>query len=445
MGTAVVLFTRDLRVHDHPALVCAAREHDAVAPVFVLDREILTGSAATPNRVAFLLDCLRDLDASLRERGAHLIVRRGDVVGEALAVARAISAEAIHMSRDITPYARTRAERLAEACAGAGLALHEHAGITAVPAGSLTPTGGDHYRVFTPYWRAWSACPIGPPLRAPRRLAPAHGKVGGLRGLPSAARLARGKPSPGLARGGEAQARAQLARWVRSGLHSYDERHDDIAGAATSGLSAHLHFGCVSPRTLLARSDRHDPGGAFARQLCWRDFHHQVLAARPDMPRRDYRSRGRRWRHDEHAAQAWREGRTGIPIVDAGMRQLAGEGFMHNRARLVVASFLTKTLRIDWRTGAAHFASLLVDADVANNVGNWQWVAGTGNDTRPNRVLNPLRQAMRFDPDGDYVRRWVPELAEIGGRAVHEPWALPSEVRRGLVYPAPLVAPPGSR
>ena len=156
------------------------------------------------------------------------------------------------------------------------------------------------------------------------------------------------------------------------------------------------------------------------------------------MPSSDYRPRGDRWRRDARAAQAWREGLTGYPIVDAGMRQLKAEGNMHNRARLIVGSFLTKTLYLDWRLGAAHFAQLLLDADLANNVGNWQWVAGTGNDTRPNRILSPIRQAQRFDPRGDYVRRYVPELAGVAGAAVHEPWRL-GRARRALRYPQPIV------
>jgi deoxyribodipyrimidine photo-lyase len=176
--------------------------------------------------------------------------------------------------------------------------------------------------------------------------------------------------------------------------------------------------------------------------LCWRDFHHQVLAARPEASVRDYRSRGDRWRGEEEATEdieAWREGRTGYPVVDAGMRQLCHEGWMHNRARLVVASFLTKTLYVDWRIGARHFLRYLVDGDLVNNQLNWQWVAGTGTDTRPHRVLNPVLQGKRYDPDGTYVRRWVPELADVAGAAVHEPWRLPDEERALLRYPAPLL------
>ncbi len=213
-------------------------------------------------------------------------------------------------------------------------------------------------------------------------------------------------PAPRIQEGGETAARRRLERWLRGPLAGYEDGHDDLPAEATSRLSADLHLGCLSPAAVLARVEGKPGGEEFSRQLCWRDFHHQVLAAFPELPRRDYRPRGRRrWRRDAAAARAWREGRTGVPIVDAGMRQLECEGFMHNRARLIVASYLTKTLGLDWRIGARHFEELLIDADVANNSGNWQWVAGTGNDTRPNRVLNPERQARRFDPDGAYVRR----------------------------------------
>ncbi len=476
MNTALVLFTRDLRVHDQAALATAAREAEHVVPLFVFDERLLAGRCAAPNRLAFLLDSLADLDRSLRERGGRLIVRRGDVVREALRLARASGAEAIFLSEDVSAYARAREARLQEACARERIELRAFPGVTVVPAGALTPSGGgDHYRVFTPYWRAWSALPrFERAAAAPRRVSlPAGIRAGplpsieSLLGASSGADTAAttttttktklgvepgtgasaGRPSPELPRGGERAGRALLQRWLARGLDEYEQRHDDLAADRTSRLSPYLHFGCLSPATVLARAEAHverhpEAAGsarAFARQLCWRDFHHQVLAARPDLPYADYRPRGDCWRRSQRLAQAWREGRTGYPIVDAGMRQLAREGFMHNRARLLVASFLTKTLYLDWRVGAAHFDALLVDADLANNVGNWQWVAGTGNDTRPNRVLNPIRQAHRFDPAGDYVRRYVPELGTIAGRVVHEPWLLAAAARRGLDYPKPIV------
>jgi len=235
--------------------------------------------------------------------------------------------------------------------------------------------------------------------------------------------------------GGESAARKRLTAWL-SHLQGYSETHDDLAADRTSRLSPYLHFGCLSPRELAARV--HDRPGAdpFLRQLCWRDFYHQVLFAFAEVRRRAYRPGAEdRWRDEPDALEAWKSGHTGVPIVDAGMRQLLAEGWMHNRARLITASYLTKHLGLDWRAGADHFYDLLLDGDVANNYGNWQWVAGTGNDTKPYRRFNPLRQASRFDPSGDYVRRYVPELASVPGKAVHAPWTLPKSPAN---YPAPL-------
>ncbi len=437
MSRALVLFTGDLRVHDNEALHAATAENEQVIPAFVLDETLLAGSCGAPNRIAFLLDCLRDLDGSLRSRGAGLIVRRGDPVEQAMRLAHRWGADAIHIAHETTPYASARHERLATACDRERIELRSFVGPAIVEPGRLTPLGGDHYRVFTPYWRAWSSQDHRSPSAAPRRiLAPED--LPAMR-LPRAESLSRGVPSPELMRGGETEARRRLAGWLRGPLAGYTEEHDDLAGQRTSKLSPYLHFGCLSPRTVLERV-RSRPGAEdFIRQLCWRDFHKQVLAARPDMPRHDYRPRGDRWSRRRGDREAWTQGLTGYPIVDAGMRQLAREGFMHNRARLIVGSFLTKLLYIDWRFGARHFAHLLLDADVANNVGNWQWVAGTGNDTRPNRVLNPMRQAQRFDPAGDYIRRYLPELDSLEGSQAHAPWRLDAARRRTLAYPAPIV------
>jgi deoxyribodipyrimidine photo-lyase len=226
---------------------------------------------------------------------------------------------------------------------------------------------------------------------------------------------------------------------VRRCLDAYDERRDDLAGDATSRLSPYVHFGCVSPLEVATRCPSTTAGEAFVRQLCWRDFHHQVTSAFHPIATRDYHDRGRAWRDDPGALTAWAEGRTGVPIVDAGMRQLRAEGWMHNRARLIIGSFLVKQLAIDWRHGASHFRHWLLDGDIANNSGNWQWLAGTGNDTRPNRRFNVIRQAARFDPDGHYVRRYVAELGDVSGAAVHRPWRLELDARRRLRYPEPIV------
>ncbi|MFI6254321.1 cryptochrome/photolyase family protein, partial [Streptomyces sp. NPDC051016] len=282
--------------------------------------------------------------------------------------------------------------------------------------------------------------PLRDALAAPRTVRVPEGV--GSEPLPDRATLSG--VSRDLAPGGETAGRARLTAWLRSDLAAYEDRHDDLAGDATSRFSPHLHFGTLSPVELVHRSRRAGGPGAeaFVRQLAWREFHRQVLAARPTAATADYRTRQDRWRTGTAAGadvEAWRTGRTGYPVVDAAMRQLTAEGWMHNRGRLLTASFLAKTLYVDWRVGARHFLDLLVDGDVANNQLNWQWVAGTGTDTRPNRVLSPVAQARRYDPDGAYVRRWVPELAGLPGARVHEPWKLRGAERAALDYPDPVV------
>jgi deoxyribodipyrimidine photo-lyase len=255
--------------------------------------------------------------------------------------------------------------------------------------------------------------------------------------LPELSQLVAEPPSPDLPKGGEAEARRRLERWLADGTADYDTARDDLAANRTSRLSPYLHFGCISANEVATRAGN----TALVRQLCWRDFYTQLLAANPHTAHEDLHKRRQPWNDDNEALARWRAGRTGVPIVDAGMRQLHTEGWMHNRARLIVAAFLTKTLGLDWRAGARTFGELLVDADVANNSGNWQWVAGTGVDTRPNRLFNPQAQARRHDPNGDYVRRYVPELAELHGAAVHEPWRAPL-ASVAPEYPQPLAPVP---
>lgn len=435
---AIVLFTRDLRVHDNPTLRGAVDTADLVVPLFVID-DAVTGSVnASPNRAAFLVDSLRDLDASLRDLGAGgLVVRRGDPTQEVGRLAAELGAGSIHLSRDWSSHAVRRLDRL-ELLAretGIDLVVHDET-LPVVAPGTVTPTGKDHFAVFTPFHRRWADLPRRPLATVPDRIETPQVSRGT---IPSADSLCAGERAAHLPEGGESAGRRRARVWLSGSVTAYDGAHDDLAGDETSRLSPHLHFGCVSPVELIAHAGRSQGADAFVRQLAWRDFHLQVLAARPDAGTRDYRPMGDTWRRDETELAAWREGRTGFPIVDAAMRQLLAEGWMHNRARLVVGSFLAKTLHLDWRDGARHFMRHLVDGDVSNNQLNWQWVAGTGTDSRPNRVLNPLRQAERFDPDGAYVRRHVPELAAVAGAAVHAPWDLPDEMRARLDYPRPIV------
>ena len=431
MHVAVVLFTRDLRVHDNPALARALEEAETVLPLFVLDEGIeRTRYGGAVNRRAFLLEALTDLDASLRSLGAALDVRVGDVVAETVRAAREVGATTVFASADVSPYAVARERRL-----DAELDLRLVDGTFVVPAGEVTPTGNDHYQVFSPYHRAWSQVPFGVPEATPTAIR-----------LPAGARA---EPAPrragGVANdlcvdstqsrtiGGETAGVERASVWLRSRLNGYGAGgHDAVGADATSRLSPYLHFGCVSARALAVRAQEHG-GEAFVRQLCWRDFYAQILFAQPRTQVDDMRPRGDRWLDDPDALAAWTEGVTGYPLVDAGMRQLRAEGWMHNRARMVAASFLVKDLGIDWREGARHFFDLLLDGDVAQNIGNWQWVAGTGVDTRPNRIYNPTAQLKKLDPEGEYVRRYVPELADVPARAIAEPGLLAPS------YPGPIV------
>ncbi|MFJ1969848.1 cryptochrome/photolyase family protein [Streptomyces sp. NPDC087903] len=441
MNVSVVLFTSDLRLNDHPPLRAANDGSRQVVPLFVRDPAVDGAGFAAPNRLAFLADCLRDLDAGLRERGGRLVVRHGDIVEQVCKVAAEADADEVHMAADVSGYAHRREERLRRALEAEGRRLHVHETVTtAVTPGALTPASSDHFAVFTPYFRQWSQQRLRDTLGAPRTVRVPEGVASGE--LPSRA----GLPglSEGLAAGGEVAGRKRLTAWLRSGVAAYEDRHDDLAGDATSHLSPHLHFGTLSPVELVHRARRvGGPGAeAFARQLAWRDFHRQVLAARTHVATADYRTKHDRWRSERAAREdvaAWKEGRTGYPVVDAAMRQLRHEGWMHNRGRLLTASFLAKTLYVDWRVGARYFLSLLVDGDLANNQLNWQWMAGTGTDSRPNRVLNPVTQAKRYDPDGAYVRRWVPELAELDAPLIHEPWKLTGLDRAAIDYPDQIV------
>lgn len=437
MTVTIALFTADLRLHDNPVLSAALRDADRTVPLFVYDDAVHAAGFDAPNRRAFLADCLADLDAGLRERGGRLVLRSGDPAAETAAVAAATGARRVHVAGGVSRFALRREERLRAALAGSGCALSIHDEVvTAVAPGRIAPAGGDHYAVFTPYFRRWTEAGVRAVHAAPKKLdVPDVGSVA------LQARADVSGVSPGVAEGGESAGRRAARRWLSTGVAGYVEGHDDLAGDATSRLSPYLHFGAVSAVELVRQARRADSPGAeaFVRQLAWRDFHHQVLAARPATAVEDYRTRGDRWRSDPDEIAAWREGRTGYPLVDAAMRQLRHEGWMHNRGRMLTASFLTKTLYTDWRVGARHFLDLLVDGDVANNQLNWQWAAGTGTDTRPNRVLNPVVQGKRFDPDGAYVRRWVPELADVDSRYVHEPWKLEGLDRAGIDYPDPVV------
>jgi deoxyribodipyrimidine photo-lyase len=431
---SIMVFTRDLRIADNPALAAAAGSA-RVVPLFVFDDSVLARWREHANRLAFLLESLHDLDQSLRGLGGALVVRRGEWAPAVLRTALGAGAGQIHVAEDVSGYAARRLARLADAAAGARIGVTRHPGITVLRPGAIRPPGGAAYQIFTPYYRRWLDAPRRPPAATPARITLPGGIDPGR--IPQLGELTAATPSAAAdTAGGESAGRARLQRWAGDHLDAYDAARDDLAADRTSRLAPYLHLGCLSPAAVAADLGGRRGGAAFVRQIAWRDFFHQVLAARPDAASRDYRGRGDRWADDTGALAAWQAGQTGYPVVDAGMRQLAAEGFLHNRARMIVASFLTKDLHIDWRQGAAHFLRYLLDGDIACNQLNWQWVAGTGTDANPHRIFNPTLQGRRFDPAGDYVRRYVPELSGLPASVIHEP---PAAVREALGYPPPLV------
>lgn len=425
--TALIWFRRDLRLTDHPALHAAG--DDAVLPVFVLDDRLIA-PAGSP-RLAFMYDCLRALDESLDGR---LLVVRGDPVEVLPAIARSVDATSVHITADCAPYGRQRDAAVAAALGD--IDLIATGSPYAITPGRVRKRDGEPFRVFTPFYRAWldhgwprPAAPFrGTWLAPPRRSAE----------IPTA-EIPTVEVDAALPPAGE---RAALARWREfraDALADYADERDRPDHPGTSRLSPYLRWGCVHPRTLLA--DR--PPDTFRAELAWREFHADVLWHQPRTARQNYDRRFDQVEHDSGRAadksfDAWCNGETGYPIVDAGMRQLLAEGWMHNRVRMVVASFLVKDLHLPWWRGARHFMRHLVDGDLASNQLNWQWVAGCGTDAAPYfRVFNPVAQGVKFDPSGDYVRRYVPELRDVTGKQVHEPWRLPDGPPNG--YPRPIV------
>ncbi len=408
--TALVWFRRDLRLHDHPALCAALEDAEEVVPVFCLDDRVLNGRHASGPRTQFLLESLAELDTTLRRCGSGLVVRHGEPEREIVTLARELDAHSVHWAADVSRFARARDHRVAELLSGAGIEAHSHPGLFAVdePA-SIRTTTGSPYTMFTPFYRAWSKAPRRQPLAAPSALPQLPAGTGASR-LPRLSDLGLDRELEDPARGGESAARERLRGFLSQTVDGYESSRNLFSADGVSRLSPYLHFGCLSAReleTLLPSSEGSD---AFRRQLCWRDFYAQVLFHFPTNARSEHqeRYRGRiRWSHAERRFKAWCEGRTGYPLVDAAMRQLLREGWIHNRGRLPVGSFLTKDLGIDWRWGERWFMRWLLDGDEASNNGNWQWIASVGVDPQPpaRRLYNPTLQQRRYDPGGAYVRR----------------------------------------
>ncbi|HVE23939.1 MAG TPA: deoxyribodipyrimidine photo-lyase [Sporichthya sp.] len=435
MSTDVMWFRRDLRLRDNPALLAAAGQGGlgdgsaAVVPLFVLDPALWKPSGDA--RRAYLARTV--LALSGRIGGDGVLVRRGDPVDEVVAVARAAKASTVYVAADFGPYGRLRDARVEEALAGHGIGFERVGSPYAVAPGRVVNGSGEPYKVYSPYYRAWCEHGWRAPANSPRSVEwvrpLAH------HDLP-AATVPRGMELP------TAGEDAAMRRWraFRDGpLADYGTARNRPDLAGTSQLSTALKFGEVHPRTLLAELDpeRHD---AFAKELAWREFYADVLFHRPETAREYLRQEYARMRYAAPGPDfdAWCEGRTGYPFVDAGMRQLRAEGWVHNRVRMVVASFLVKDLHVEWQHGARHFMRWLRDGDLASNQHGWQWVAGCGTDAAPYfRIFNPVGQGEKFDPSGDYVRRYVPELRHLTGAAAHTPWNAGDGYDHG--YPARIV------
>lgn len=446
----VAWFRRDLRVADHPALHAAVARGRVVA-LFVIDIDLLARPEhGSPRRRAFLRASLEALDDELVRRGIRLVTRTGTPGAVLAAVAREANADRVHVTRDTGPFGRRREREAAAALAATGAPLVRFGGDLVAEPDDIPGPSGSGYRVFTPFHRRWETVPLPPHLPAPEHI---EGPA-----LPSDGLDALGRATSAIPAGPTA-ARERLVAVVRSGVADrYADGRDHLARDETSRLSPYLRFGACGAaqvgRALALDGPRGGSRAALWRQFAWREFAHHLVARRPDVLRHAMRSEFRaiEWNDDADGLSAWTEGMTGVPVVDAGMRQLAQTGWMHNRARMITASFLVKDLLIDWRAGERWFMRQLLDGDPAVNNLGWQWVAGTGTDAAPYfRVLNPVLQGKRFDPDGAYVRRFVPELAAVPTRAIHEPWRMTADEQRvsqcriGADYPAPIVDHAGAK
>ena len=445
---SVIWFRRDLRVRDHPALVAAAA-HERCVPVFVFDPRLLTtGRFPSAIRTQFMLGCLAELDRALRERGGRLVVRFGRPEEEIPRLCAEVGASDLYFTADVAPWARGRDQRVVETLDG--VRGHGLPGACVVddPAAIRTRAGAP-YAVFSPFARTWRTVPRRAPLDAPPEVrTPADVEAGE---LPSLEELGLPEPpSRGTFAPGEDAARAQATAFLRTGLAHYADRRDAPKGGS-SRLSPYLRWGCLSALKLDVRvAEASGPGAdEYRTELAWRDFYAAVLVHFPHVTRLEYIERFREleWADPTEHLDAWTEGRTGYPLVDAGMRQLAHEGWMHNRVRMVVGSFLTKDLHLDWREGERIFMERLLDGDMAANNGGWQWIASTGTDPKPyfQRLFNPVTQQEKFDADGEYVRRWCPELARVPAEKLSRPWTMSVEeqesagCRIGVDYPPPIV------
>ncbi|WP_312594745.1 deoxyribodipyrimidine photo-lyase [Brevundimonas sp.] len=451
----ILWFRRDLRLHDNPALNHAAETGRPVLPVFILDDHYDRPIGAASQW--WLDKSLRSLDAELTDRGAHLILRRGGAAPVLQGLIAETGADAVFMNRLFEPEAFEQDAEIAHGLKADAVECRGFNGALMCRPGEVLNGSGNPYKIFTPFLKALLSVSEAPPhTTGPRQIETPSGIVSDDLddwGLHPA--------SPDWSGGfdwtpGEAGAAEALSTFLADGLATYTNDRDFPDRPASSRLSPHLHWGEISPWHAIDRARQAAEAGKvspaeaekFVAEIGWREFSAHLLHHFPYIVDRAFRPEydAMPWHHDPKDLEAWKRGQTGYPLVDAGMRQLWTTGWMHNRVRMIVASFLIKHLLIDWREGEAWFWDTLVDADLASNVQNWQWVAGSGADASPYfRIFNPIAQGEKFDPKGGYVRRWVPELAGLPDRWLHAPWTAPAEVLReagvrlGHDYPRPIV------
>ena len=440
-------FRRDLRLTDNTALGAASSQADSLVPVYVLSEWERHHRWTGPNRQHFLCGCLAALENDLRMIGGRLVVRRGDPVAELERLAVETGAEAIFFNRDPDPHGRETERRLAAMAGGRGILLRDFKDVCVHERDEVLTGTGDPFRVFTPYAKAWRKASWPSLSPRPKNLATPQGidslplpslKTWGLNGA------ARGIPEPG-----EQAARRRLTRFLSHGFAGYGAARDFPSQNSTSRLSQDLRFGLVSIREIFSAAEKRAaelPAAAresaekFSGELIWREFYMQVLWHFPEVLEREFQPkfRGMRWPGNARHFELWAAGMTGFPIVDAAMRELDATGFMHNRARMIAAMFLTKDLHLDWRLGEEFFMRKLTDGEIASNNGGWQWSAGTGADAAPYfRIQNPWTQTKRYDPDGAYIKSWIPELRDVPPEKLSAPPAPGTSLAKG--YPRPIV------
>jgi len=444
---AIHWFRRDLRLTDNTALHHAAADAGTVIPVYLLSGWKGAHRWTGPGRQSFLAGCLASLAANIEAAGGRLIFREGDPVRALGQLIAETGAEAVYVNRDPDPHGQAVEERLAAYCEEQGVVLHTFKDVVLHERDEVLTGSGGPFRVFTPYRRAWQKLPKPAVLPAVKHFR----DPGELLSLPcpDLARWGLPAPSAQVLPAGERAARDRMKQAMEKVLAHYGERRDIPEGQTTSRLSQDLRFGTVSIRELHARATALQQGAPAAlagsidswiNELAWREFYMQILWRFPDVLSHEFdpKFRGLPWEHDDSKLERWKTGTTGFPIVDAGMRELASTGFMHNRVRMITAMFLTKDLRLDWRLGEQYFMQALTDGEIASNNGGWQWSAGTGADAAPYfRIQNPWTQAKRFDPEARYIRRWVPELASAPSEALFAPQA--TGIPGARSYPRPMV------